>query len=62
MLVYALTLSDLLPLLTSCGPIVAMWKEEVLLLDGRMILIDRTAKAQTSVFLTLGGMATEQLS
>lgn len=33
-----------------CGPDVARWKEEVLLHDGRMIVVERMAKAEASGF------------
>lgn len=39
-------------LLAACGPDVAKWKEEVLLHDGRMIVIERTAKAERGGFLS----------
>lgn len=45
-----LTLASLLPTLTACGPDVARWQEEVLLHDGRMITIERMAKAEPSGF------------
>ena len=41
---YLLTIAGLL-VLTGCGPDVARWKEEVLLHDGRMIVVERMAKA-----------------
>lgn len=41
---YLLTIAGLLAL-TGCGPDVARWKEEVLLHDGRMIVVERMAKA-----------------
>lgn len=37
-------------MLAGCGPDVARWKEEVLLHDGRMILVERAAKAEPSGF------------
>ena len=39
-------------LLAGCGPDVAKWKEEVLLHDGRMIVIERKAKAERGGFLS----------
>lgn len=40
-----LSMALILAALTGCGPDVARWKEEVLLHDGRMIVVERMAKA-----------------
>lgn len=49
-LIHSIVLAALLLPLAGCGPDVAKWKEEVLLHDGRMIVIERTAKAEASGF------------
>lgn len=43
--------ASVLASLSGCGPDVAKWKEEVLLHDGRIIVVERTAKAEPRGFL-----------
>jgi hypothetical protein len=47
---YYLLIALGLAALTGCGPDVARWKEEVLLHDGRMIVVERMATAEVGGF------------